>query len=275
MNFLFKWVCCVLICIALTGCWGGEPSVDTGQTNVVTPVGEATTHSAPKPAPDTIKALGVLRPRQTLTLSFRSAGVIRTLTPQLGSTVRQGERLAELETTALTLILQNAAAAVAIREAELNMVATDPQRAQPERVIAAAQLQQAQVARDQLLLQLADAVIDAPFDGVISAIHAQPGEFANAGQAVIEVSDTSRWLVETNNVSELNISRIAIGQPVEVRVIVLPDQVLAGKVITIDPVAVVQQGDTTYTLYIELEATDLPLLAGMNVEVEVVTLPPR
>lgn len=274
MNFLSKWVCCVLICIALTGCWGGEPSVDTGQTNVVTPVGETTAQSAPKPAPDTIKALGILRPRQTLTLSFQSAGVIRTLMPQIGSAVRQGEQLAELDTTALTLTLQNAEAAVAIREAELNMVATNPQRSQPERVIAAAQLQQAQIARDQLLLQLANAVIDAPFDGVVSAIHAQPGEYANAGQPVIEVIDTSRWRVETQNVSELNISRIAIGQPVEVRVIVLPDQILTGKIITIDPVAVVQQGDTTYTLYIELEATDLPLLAGMNVAVAIVTALP-
>jgi hypothetical protein len=35
-------------------------------------------------------------------------------------------------------------------------------------------------------------------------------------------------------------------------------------------VAVVQQGDTTYTLTIELEDTDLNLRPGMTVQVEVV-----
>jgi hypothetical protein len=32
---------------------------------------------------------------------------------------------------------------------------------------------------------------------------------------------------------------------------------------------VVQQGDTTYTLMIELEPTDLPLRPGMTVQVEI------
>lgn len=49
----------------------------------------------------------------------------------------------------------------------------------------------------------------------------------------------------------------------------LPEQPLLGQVVAIDPIAIVQQGDTTYTLYIELAQNDLPLLAGMNVEVAI------
>ena len=197
------------------------------------------------------------------------SGVIRMILPQIGTVVRKGERLAEVDTAELALTLQNAEAVVTIQQVQLEMIQSNPQRSQPERKIAEAQLQQAQIAVDQLTLQLSGATIDAPFDGIVSAIHAHPGEFANAGQAVIEVIDTGSWLVETKNVSELNISRIALGQEVTVRVIVLPEQPLTGKVITIDPVAIVQQGDTTYTLYIELEKNDLPLLAGMNVEVAI------
>jgi hypothetical protein len=40
-------------------------------------------------------------------------------------------------------------------------------------------------------------------------------------------------------------------------------------VAAISPVAVVQQGDTTYTLMIELEPTDLNLRPGMNAQVEI------
>lgn len=225
--------------------------------------------SIPLSAPDTIKALGVLRPRQTLSLSFQSGGLIRTIASQIGARVSKGERLAELDTSAFALAQQNAAAAVTIQQAQLTLIESDPQHTQPKWEIAQAQLRQAQIALDQLTLQLEGAVIDSPYDGVISAIHAHAGEVANAGQAVLEVIDTQGWLVETNNVSELNISRLARGQDATVKVIVLPDHPLLGRVVAIDPVAIVQQGDTTYTLYIELASSDLPLLAGMNVEVEI------
>lgn len=262
--------CYILLCFALAACGRSEQN----PTSANTPLSVATSATsnssvALAAALERITALGVIRPRQTLALSFRTPGVIRTIVTQIGTAVRKGERLAEIDTAELALTLQNAQADVTIEQAQLDLIQSNPQRSQPERVIAEAQLQQAQIVLDQLTLQMDGATIDAPFDGIVSAIHAHPGEFANAGQAVVEVIDTQRWLVETNNVSELNISRIVIGQAVSVRVIVLPDQPLRGKVITIDPVAIVQQGDTTYTLYIELAQSDLPLLTGMNVEVEI------
>lgn len=221
------------------------------------------------PNANQIRALGVLRPHQTRTLSFRHGGLLHTVAPQVGTAVRQGERLAELDTADLVLAQQAAVAARSIQQAQLTLTEANPNHTQPEWEIAQAELQQAQIALDQLALQHNDAVLVAPFPGLISAIHAQPGEVVSAGQAVLEVIDTSSWLVETNNVSELTISRIAIGQAATVKVIVLPEQRLTGTVIAIDPVAVVQQGDTTYTLYLELAPSELPLLAGMNVEVAI------
>jgi hypothetical protein len=44
---------------------------------------------------------------------------------------------------------------------------------------------------------------------------------------------------------------------------------LRGCVVAISPVAVVQQGDTTHTAFIELDPTDLNLWPEMNVEVEI------
>jgi len=81
----------------------------------------------------------------------------------------------------------------------------------------------------------------------------------------------SRWRIETKNVGELEIGRVRVGQEVLVRVNAFRDETLHGRVVTISPVAVVQQGDTTYTLMIELEPTDLNLRPGMTVQVEIVT----
>ena len=44
-----------------------------------------------------------------------------------------------------------------------------------------------------------------------------------------------------------------------------------GRVLIISPVAVAQQGDTTYTLTIELEHTDLNLRPGMTVQLDIQT----
>ena len=81
----------------------------------------------------------------------------------------------------------------------------------------------------------------------------------------------SRWRTETKNVGELQIGRARVGQEVQVRVNAFRDETLHGHMATISPVAVVQQGDTTYTLMIELEPTDLNLRSGMTVQVEIVT----
>ncbi len=77
--------------------------------------------------------------------------------------------------------------------------------------------------------------------------------------------------IETKNVAELQIARVRVGQEVRVRVNAFRDEPLTGRVVTISPVAVVQQGDTTYTLSIELEPTDLNLRPGMTVQVDILT----
>jgi len=88
---------------------------------------------------------------------------------------------------------------------------------------------------------------------------------------VVELLDTSGWVAETRNVSELDIARVKVGQQALVRVMALGDEELQGRIISISPVAVVQQGDTTYTAIIELEPADLNLRPGMNAKAQILT----
>jgi HlyD family secretion protein len=118
---------------------------------------------------------------------------------------------------------------------------------------------------------LARAILRAPFDGVISTVQVREGEWAMPGATIVELLDVSRWRVETKNVGELQIAGVRVGQEARVQVNAFRDETLRGRVVTISPVAVVQQGDTTYTLMIDLEPTDLNLRPGMNVRVEIVT----
>jgi HlyD family secretion protein len=133
----------------------------------------------------------------------------------------------------------------------------------------AARLRQAELAAEQLQWQTDRAVLRAPCDGVISAVYARPGEWSTPGAPVLEIVDTTRWYVETRNVSELNIGQVRVGQRALVQVLALDKAEVEGIVAAVSPVAVVQQGDTTYTLTIELAETDLNLRPGMNVQVEI------
>ena len=115
----------------------------------------------------------------------------------------------------------------------------------------------------------AHAILLAPFDGVVSAVEVRVGEWTAPGATVLELLDLSRWRVETKNVGELQIARVRVGQEALVRANAFQGEPLHGRVAAISPVAVVQQGDTTYTLMIELEPTNLPLRPGMTVQVEI------
>jgi HlyD family secretion protein len=132
-------------------------------------------------------------------------------------------------------------------------------------------LRQAELAAEQLALQIEGAELRAPFDGAISAVYVRLGEWAQPGAPVVEILDTTRWYVETRNVSELTIGQVRVGQEATVQVIPFGSETLQGRVDTISPVAVVQQGDTTYTLMIALEPTGLNLRPGMNAQVEIQT----
>jgi HlyD family secretion protein len=165
--------------------------------------------------------------------------------------------------------LETGASNIAVAQAQLALAQAAPRT--EDVALAEARVQQARTALERANLALAHAELRAPFDGTVSAVYLHAGEWAAPGAAVVELLDTARWLVETRNIGELNIGRVAVGQEAVVRVIAFRGEELRGHVVAISPIAVVQQGDTTYTVFIDLEPTDLNLRPGMNVEVEILT----
>ena len=168
--------------------------------------------------------------------------------------------------------------AVAIADAEAQVARAQLTLYEAHHPVRPEEIAQAQldVERAQLTLEaaranLAGATLVAPFDAVVAHAPVSVGQWAAPGDTVVELLDLSDWRIETNNVGELEIARVRAGQAVRVRVNAFRDETLRGRVATISPVAVVQQGDTTYTLTIELEPTRRNLRPGMTVQVEIFT----
>lgn len=112
---------------------------------------------------------------------------------------------------------------------------------------------------------LENLTLSAPFAGTVAAIELQPGETVQAGLPVITIADFSRWVVETDDLLELEVGGIEEGDRVSLVPEAMPEEALGGVVTHIDQVPSNRLGDVIYTVRIELEPTELPLRWGMSV----------
>jgi HlyD family secretion protein len=121
------------------------------------------------------------------------------------------------------------AQAVQARE-QLRLVVTGPR---VERIEAArAQVAAAQAAVDQVDASLANATIRAPFAGIITERHREPGETVAAGQPVLTVMNPDdRWV--RIYVSENRIGRVSVGQKARITSDSHPDTTFSGRVVQI------------------------------------------
>ncbi len=125
--------------------------------------------------------------------------------------------------------------------------------------VAQAQLQSAQAALDIL-------TIKSPITGTVAKINVNAGEWAAPGQPAIVVSDVDRLQVETKDLSERDVSKVAIGQKTTVLVKALAQEV-SGRVKDIAPLSEMIGGDVVYRVVVELDNRPAGLRPGMSVDV--------
>jgi HlyD family secretion protein len=70
----------------------------------------------------------------------------------------------------------------------------------------------------------------APFDGVVADLNARIGGSINAGEPAVTVTDFSQWLVQTTDLTEIDVVKLTEGQPVNITLDALPDIKLIGTV---------------------------------------------
>ena len=124
---------------------------------------------------------------------------------------------------------------------------------------------QAQVAAAEDALSIY--VLAAPFDGVVMDVAVEIGEQVSAESRAVSVADTSAWIVETTDITELEVVKLAEGQAVTFTADALPDVTMNGVVTEISQSSFVQGGDVIYTVRIEAKAVDPRVKWGMTVEV--------
>jgi membrane fusion protein, multidrug efflux system len=144
----------------------------------------------------------------------------------------------------------------------------DPEvRAERDRVARAKSgLDQAQVALQQALLQLARTKIRAPFGGRVASIEIVEGQEASVGALLMTVIDLDPIKVEVQ-VLESEVGYLAPGRNATILFSAFPDEVFSGTVETINPV--VEQGTRTARVTVRVPNPNGRILPGMYARVSI------
>jgi HlyD family secretion protein len=168
-----------------------------------------------------------------------------------------------------------AEAGVAEAEAALEAVvagATDEEIAIAEAAVAEAEagLTSAQAALAIAQSALEDYDLEAPFAGDVARVNVDVGESVSPGVPVVSLSDSSNWYVETDDLTEIDVVQVEVGQPVGVTIDAIPNREFTGEVTEIAPRSEIKRGDVTYTITIRLlDADNAPLRWGLTAFVDI------
>lgn len=159
----------------------------------------------PKPIEDDRQAVGDIRPRQESDLGFRVSGKVVSRAVDVGVSVKSGDTLARLDEQDLQNKLRSAEAEVSSAEAYLVEATANEDRqnqllakgvttrtnydaALRNKRSAEAKLESTKAALDLATDQLKYAELKADFDGIVTAVGAEPGQVVNVGQMVVRLA---------------------------------------------------------------------------------------
>lgn len=248
----------------------------------------------------TVSALGTLQPLQFVDVGTQVTGQLRKLHVVIGQPVKKGELIAEIDPTLFesrvgqtSAQISNSRALLADRRAQLALAKQRVERnrtligsdavsrqeleaseAAYEQAQAAVTAIEAQIGQQSAALRfdstnLRYTKIFAPMDGTVVSLTARQGQTLVAAQqapVILRIADLGTMTVQAE-VSEADISRIAVGTPASFNTLGLPDRRWSGKVRQVLPTPETVNNVVLYKVLFDVENPDGALLPLMSAQV--------
>jgi multidrug efflux system membrane fusion protein len=221
-----------------------------------------------------LRAVGRLAHKRSLTLSFKNGGTLRALLVQEGALVHKGQALALVDQTEI-------AAEVAQARAQLSKADRDRTRVdrlQASAAIAQSDADNAHTATDiahaalaAALYNQSAAVLLAPEDGRVDKRLAEVGEQVGPGAPVYAMSGSTSGMVLRVGVVDRDVVDLALGDRAEITLDALPRRGFTGAVSEIALVPSASSG--TYEVELRLATSDATLIAGMTAKATIARRP--
>jgi HlyD family secretion protein len=238
------------------------------------------------------EAAGTVEPVLVVEVKSKASGEVLRMHVETGDAVERGALLAEIDPRDVRNALSQAEADLAVASATLTTARAQRRRAEElreaqvvtEQEYEAAALDEAQaqaaLVKARTNLELArersgDVTIRAPIAGTVIEKSVEAGQIiasasanVSGGTTLLRMADLSTMQVRAL-VDEVDIGRLRPGQPARVTVEAHPGRVFDGRVLKIEPQAVVDQTVTAFPVLIAIENPEGLLRPGMNAEVEI------
>jgi multidrug resistance efflux pump len=115
---------------------------------------------------------------------------------------------------------------------------------------------------------LAKLELIAIMDGIVVESDLLVGKSVSPGQKIVQLADFSEWFVETEDLTEIEVVDVQLGQKVSIIADALPEVKLIGEVVEISDIYKENRGEIVYTVRIKLDEIDPRLRWGMTVVAE-------
>jgi HlyD family secretion protein len=241
------------------------------------------------------EATGVIEPINVIEVKSKTAsGQVIEMPIEVGSYVRPGDLIVQIDTTQLHIDFMQSLADSAASQANYNVVRTQLERqsqlfeqriitkqeletAQNAEVNARASLQRAATSVATLRQRLVDSRVSAAVEGTIITKPVSKGQVIQAGGQSVSGGSVIATMADLTKVraralvNETEIGQVHEGQGATVLVDAYPERAFNGEVLKVEPIAVVQQNVTMFPVLISLENEEGLLKPGMNGEVQILT----
>jgi len=239
-----------------------------------------------------VEASGSIEPIRNVEVKSLASGEITRLYVDVGDEVQPGDLLAEVDPRDVRTAFRQAEADLGVAEARLDLARNQLQRSEDlfeagvitQQEVENARLDfqntEAQYIRAQSSFELAelrlnDVTIRAPLAGTILTKSVEEGAViqsasgnVSGGSVLFQMAALEQMQVRTN-IDETDVGKIREGLAATLSVEAFPNQSFRGRVLKVEPQAVVQSNVVQFPVIITLDNTAGLLKPGMNADVEI------
>ncbi len=254
----------------------------------------------PVKADQRILSEGIIYPVRYAQMVMPVDGMVGEILTAEGDRVKAGQPLIRLvrqdyEARVGSARSDVARAAAAVEQAQVNLADAQREFDRQKQLEAAGatarqQLDQARTALERSRAALAQAEADlltqrnketeaerlldktelrAPIDGTVAFLDVKVGEHSLPGTVLVRIADESAWVIRSDDLTELVIARVRIGNPAVLTFDGIPGLEIPGKVAMIRPYGEKKRGDITYTVTIAPERWDDRLRWMMTAQIAI------
>ncbi|MEJ2049948.1 MAG: efflux RND transporter periplasmic adaptor subunit [Calditrichota bacterium] len=249
---------------------------------------------------DKALAIGKITPRDEIQVKSKIAGIVKKMHVEVGDKIREGELLADITPDPTPLEITEARRTVEIAKVAFDQAKNEYARKKDlldKNLVSRQEFEQEEMAYQQSRLQMqlsqeklaliekgrteysgykVESVVKAPISGTILEKFVNVGDPVvpltsyQAGTPLFTIADMSD-LIFRGTVDEIDVGKVKVNMPVELKIGALPGVVVKGVVSRISPKAKQQDNATLFDIEIAITDTKAPeLRAGYSANAEII-----